>query len=143
MSVERYGQKNRFELIKTTPKGGEYSDDFTVGGTVTATDNLWVLGNYSLFVRPGYKRVALQHPETKDFFGSAWLSPDGGKLVVVYTNMNKSTGVVLNASFGGLNPKIIQVYTTTEKKHLKYARFNPKDQVFLDPASVTTVVYTL
>ena len=143
MSVERYGQKNRFELIKTTPKGGEYSDDFTVGGNVTATDNLWVLGNYSLFVRPGYVRVALQHPETKDFFGSAWLSPAGDKLVVVYTNMNKSKGVMLNASFGGLNPQIIQVYTTTEKKHLKYARFNPKDQVFLDPASVTTVVYTL
>ena len=143
MSVERYGQKNRFELIKTTAKGGEYSDDFTQGGTVTATDNLWVLGNYSLFVRPGYKRVALQHQETKDFFGSAWMAPDGSKLVVVYTNMNKNKGVTLDASFGGLTPKIVQVYTTTEKKHLKYERFSLKDKVFLDPASVTTVVYTL
>ncbi|MDE6339372.1 MAG: beta-glycosidase [Muribaculaceae bacterium] len=143
MSVERYGQKNRFELIKTTAKGGENSDDFTQGGSVVATDNLWVLGNYSLFVRPGYVRVGLQHQETKDFFGSAWMAPDGSKLVVVYTNMNKNKGVLLDSSFGGLDPKIIQVYTTTEKKHLKYARFNPKDKVFLDPASVTTVVYTL
>lgn len=143
MSVERYGQKNRFELIKTTPKGGEYSDDFTQGGTVTPTDNLWVLGNYSLFLRPGYVRVALQHQETKDFFGSAWMAPDNSKLVVVYTNMNKTKGVTLNASFSGLDPKIVQVYTTSEKKHLKYERFNPKDNVFLDPASVTTIVYTL
>lgn len=30
MSVERYDQKNRFELIKTTPSGGNYSNDFTV-----------------------------------------------------------------------------------------------------------------
>lgn len=143
MSVERYGQKNRFELIKTTPFGGAYSDDFTVGGTVEATPNLWVLGNYSLFIRPGYQRVALNHEETKDFFGSAWMSPEGNKLVVVYTNMNKQKGITLDASFGGLNPQIVQVYTTTEKKHLKYARFNPNDRVFLAPASVTTIVYTL
>lgn len=142
MSVERYGQKNRFELIKTTAKGGEYSDDFTQEGSVVATDNLWVLGNYSLFIRPGYVRVALQHQETKDFFGSAWLSPEGDKLVVVYSNLNKSKGVTLDASFGGLSPKIVQTYTTTEKKHLKYERFSLKDKVFLDPSSVTTVVYT-
>ncbi len=142
MSVERYDQKNRFELIKTTSKGGQYSDDFTIGGTVEPTDNLWVLGNYSLFIRPGYVRVALQHKETKDFFGSAWLSPDGGKLVVVYTNMNKTKGVTIDSSFGGKTPQIIQTYTTTEKKHLKYDRFSLKDKVFLNPASVTTVVYT-
>ena len=29
MSVERWSQKNRFELIKTTPAGGNYSNDFT------------------------------------------------------------------------------------------------------------------
>lgn len=142
MSVERYDQKNRFELIKTTPAGGAYSDDFTANGTVTATDNLWVLGNYSLFIRPGFVRVALDHQESKDFFGSAWLSPDQNQLVVVYTNMNKTKGVTLNASFGGRTPQIIQRYTTTEKKHLKYDRFSPADQVFLDPYSVTTIVYT-
>ncbi len=143
MSVERYGQKNRFELIKTTPTGGEYSDDFTTGGSIKATDNLWVLGNYSLFIRPGYTRVALSHNETKDFFGSAWLSPEGDKLVAVYVNTNKSKGISLDATFGNISPKIVQRYSTTEKDHLKYERFNPKDKVFLDPNSVTTIVYTL
>lgn len=142
MSVERYNQKNRFELIKTTAAGGQYSDDFTVGGTVEATDNLWVLGNYSLFVRPGYVRVALNHDESKDFFGSAWMSPDGSKIVAVYTNMNSNNGVTLNASFGGRAPQIVQRYTTTSKKHLRYDRFNKADKVFLEPYSVTTVVYT-
>lgn len=142
MSVERYNQKNRFELIKTTAAGGQYSDDFTVGGTVEATDNLWVLGNYSLFVRPGYVRVALNHNESKDFFGSAWMSPDGSKIVAVYTNMNSNNGVTLNASFGGRTPQIVQRYTTTSKKHLRYDRFNKADKVFLEPYSVTTVVYT-
>lgn len=143
MSVERYSQKNRFELIKTTPAGGEYSDDFTAEGTVVATDNLWVLGNYSLFIRPGYVRVALDHKENKNFFGSAWLSPDGSKIVAVYTNMDGTNGVTLNATFGDKVPQIVQRYTTTAKKHLKYDRFNPADKVFLEPYSVTTVVYTL
>lgn len=140
MSVERYGQKNRFELIKTTPVGGEYSDDFKSGGTVTATPNLWVLGNYSLFVRPGYKRVDLSLDETKDFFGSAYIAPDNSRLVVVLTNYDTEKGVTVDMP----NPegtKAVFTYTTTAEKKLTQARFSLQDQVFIDPASVTTIVY--
>lgn len=142
MSVERYGQKNRFELIKTTPVGGEYSDDFQQGGTVTANPNLWVLGNYSLFVRPGYKRVDLNLNESQDFFGSAYIAPDNTKLVVVLTNYDKQKGVTVDMP----NPegtKAVYTYTTSESKNLRQARFNLKDKVFIDPASVTTIVYYL
>ena len=142
MSVERWSQKNRFELIKTTPSGGNYSDDFTTEGTIEATPNLWVLGNYSLFIRPGYTRVALNHQESKNFFGSAWLAPDGSSLVVVYTNLNKEKGVTLDNTTdmpGSL--KSVYTYTTSATKNLKRARFNTKDRVFIDPYSVTTVVY--
>ncbi|MDE6521755.1 MAG: beta-glycosidase [Muribaculaceae bacterium] len=142
MSVERWGQKNRFELIKTTPKGGVDSDDFKQGGTVAANPNLWVLGNYSLFVRPGYKRVDLTLDETKDFFGSAYLAPEGNKLVVVLTNYDKTNGVTVDMP----NPegvKAVFTYTTTADKNLKQERFNLNDKVFIDPASVTTIVYYL
>lgn len=140
MSVERWGQKNRFELIKTTPDGGPYSDDFKQGGTVEANPNLWVLGNYSLFVRPGYKRVDLDLNEGPDFFGSAFIAPDNSKLVVVLTNYDKTNGVNVDMP----NPtgtKAVFTYTTSEKKNLKQARFNLNDKVFIDPASVTTIVY--
>jgi O-glycosyl hydrolase len=142
MSVERWSQKNRFELIKTTPSGGNYSDDFTTGGTIEATPNLWVLGNYSLFIRPGYVRVDLSLNESKDFFGTAYMAPDNSKLVVVYTNMNATKGVKLNETrtLPG-EVKSIYTYTTSESKQLTPARFNTNDQVFLDPYSVTTVVY--
>lgn len=140
MSVERYAQKNRFELIKTTPKGGEYSDNFKDGGTAKANPNLWVLGNYSLFVRPGYTRVDLALDETKDFFGSAYIAPDKSQLVVVLTNYDKTDGIVIDMP----NPsgtKAVFTYTSTAEKELSQYRFSLSDKVFIDPASVTTIVY--
>lgn len=152
MSVERYSQQNRFELIYTTAPGGFYDDDFTKEGKVEDNPNLWVLGNYSLFIRPGYTRVDLAHKESKDFFGSAWKSPDGSKLVVVYTNMNRDNGVTLNASISGVDtPRAVTTYTTrytyegnnVTAKKMYMNRFNIKDKVFIEPYSVTTVVYDL
>lgn len=142
MSVERYDQKNRFELIKTTPAGGPYSDDFTAEGTVTATYNLWVLGNYSLFVRPGYKRIQLDNKDTEEFFGSGWISPDGSKIVCIYTNYDRDNAKTLKTTFeGDRKPKSIYRYTTSTTKELQQDMFNINDDVFVDPYSVTTVVY--
>lgn len=141
MSVERWSQKNRFELIKTTPAGGNYSDDFTTEGNVEATHNLWVLGNYSLFVRPGYKRVNLTLDESKDFFGTAYVAPDNSSVVIVLTNYDKERGVSLDM-VAPANAKAVYTYTTTASKHLLQSRFNLKDKVFVDPASVTTIVYS-
>ena len=140
MSVERWNQKNRFELIKTTPSGGNYSNDFTTGGSIEATPNLWVLGNYSLFVRPGYKRVELSHDETKNFFATAYIAPDRSNLVIVVTNYDKERGAALNME-APEGTKAIYRYTTTEGKKLQQDRFNLKDRVFVEPASVTTIVY--
>lgn len=141
MSVERYGQKNRFELIKTTPSGGQYNDDFTTGGSVEANPNLWVLGNYSLFIRPGFRRCELTLNESKDLFGSAYVAPDNSKLVVVVTNYDKERGVSLDMA-APEGTKTVSTYTTTAGKKLLRSRFNPADKVFVDPASVTTIVYT-
>ena len=63
---------------------GAYSDDFTVEGTQSPSQ-LWVLGNYSLFVRPG-SVVDLPLDESKDFFGTAYIAPDNTRLVLVITN---------------------------------------------------------
>lgn len=140
MSVERWGQKNRFELIKTTPAGGNYSDDFMAEGNVEATDNLWVLGNYSLFVRPGYKLCGIDMNETKDFFGSAYIAPDKSRLVLVFTNYDNEKGFSIDMETPE-GTKSVYRYTTTSEKHLKQDRFSLKDKVFVDPKSVTTIVY--
>lgn len=143
-SVERYSQKNRFELLYMTPTGGNYDDNhWNENGDLKENANLWVLGNYSLFVRPGFTRVQADHKESKDFFTTAWLSPDGKRLVCVYTNYNREQGVRLNTSASRLpgTPVSVKRYTTTPAKNLLEEAFNPADAVFLEPYSVTTVVY--
>ena len=143
MSVERWSQKNRFELIKTTPAGGNYSDDFTAEGTEEVPPNLWVLGNYSLFVRPGYQRIELTGADSKDFFGTAYVSPDSKTVVAVYTNWDKTKGMTIDNTFAGAGTlKKVMRYTTTEKKNLLGEEFNPADKVFVEPNSVSTIVYT-
>lgn len=143
MSVaNRWDHRIRFELIDTQPRGGLYDSNFDVEGSIAATPNLWVLGNYSLFIRPGYTRVDLNHSETQNFFASAYVAPDRSKVVVVVTNKDKEKGATLDM----ITPegtKSIYRYTTSETKNLLQERFNVNDKVFVDPASVTTIVYNL
>ena len=144
MSVaNRWDHRIRFELINTIPAGGNvYDNNFRTEGTMESTRNLWVLGNYSLFVRPGYKRVDLSHKETKDFFASAYVSPNNNRVVVVVTNFNKNTGMLLNMK-APEGTKTVYRYTTTANKNMQRDQFNVRDDVFVDPASVTTIVYDL
>lgn len=144
-SRERWSQKSRFYLIRLSPGGnnGEDYGDLETNGTYAAGKNLWVLGNYSLFVRPGYQRIDLTMPNaTKNFFGTAYLSPDKNKLVVVYTNMtDKRAGV--NNQFEGLGKKVVsfQQYTTSTAKNLKQeATYN---RGIVPAKSVATFVYEL
>ncbi|MCC8115176.1 MAG: beta-glycosidase [Bacteroidales bacterium] len=145
MSVERWSQMDRFMLINCVPAGGNYSNDFTAEGTVEAFRTLWVLGNYSRFVRPGYTRVDLNVIDSSYFFGDAWISPDGNELVCVYTNRNAEKGVKLNIEYGNWpsTPTKIMRYTTTASKNLEGEEWNVDYRVVLEPSSVTTVVYTL
>ena len=143
MDVARWGHKNRFLLISLVPKGGEHGD-IQEEGSYQATATLWVLGNYSRFIRPGYRRIDLELNESRSFFGSAWLSPEGDKLVAVYTNLSDK-GVRLNETREGWagEPKSITTYTTTSSKNLIEGSVTVGQPVVLDAGSVTTVVYSL
>lgn len=61
--------------------------DLHKGGFVTANKYLWTLGNYSRFVRPGYVRIALDGADDLDTLaGTAFISPDGSRIVSVFVN---------------------------------------------------------
>ena len=132
MDVSRWGHKNRFLLISLVPAGGEYGD-IEQEGSYQATATLWVLGNYSRFIRPGYRRI-----------GSAWLSPEGDKVVAVYTNMSDKAVRLGETHVGWSNEaKSIATYTTTGSKNLVEGTVAAGKQVILEAKSVTTVVYSL
>ena len=143
MDVARWGHKNRFLLISLVPSGG-VDGDIAQEGTYQPAATLWVLGNYSRFIRPGYRRIGLDLNESRSFFGSAWISPEGDKIVTVYTNLSDK-GVRLNETHTGWSgeAKSVTTYTTTGSKNLIESTVAAGQPVVLDAGSVTTVVYQL
>lgn len=143
MDVSRWGHKNRFLLISLVPSGG-VDGDIEREGTYQPTATLWVLGNYSRFIRPGYRRIGLDLNESRSFFGSAWISPDGAEIVAVYTNLAEKA-VRLGETHVGWSgeAKSITTYTTTGSKNLQEGNVSAGKQVVVEAGSVTTVVYKL
>jgi O-glycosyl hydrolase len=140
MDVERWGHKNRFLLINLTPAGGPYGD-IAESGTHEATKNLWVLGNYSRFIRPGYERINLSIANASNsFFGSAYVSPQRDTLVAVYTNLT-TKAIGIDVTLKGLgSPKTIKRYTTSQAKNLE-EELQTDNLYTFQPNTVTTLVY--
>ena len=136
--------KNRFLLISLVPQGGAETGDIKDEGSFNAAPTLWVLGNYSRFIRPGYVRVDLSMNESMNFFGSAWISPEGDKIVAVYTNYSDKAVKLIDGREGwDSQPTSVMIYTSSSSKHLK-ERIVPEDgDIYVDAKSVTTVVYEL
>lgn len=143
MDMPRWDHKNRFLLISLTPAGGLYGNVESEGSFQT-TPTLWVLGNYSRFIRPGYQRIAMELSESRSFFGSAWISPGKDQIVAVYSNLSDK-GVRLNETRENWAnaPKSITTYTTTGSKNLQENMLGSNEQIVLEAESVTTVVYNL
>lgn len=148
MDVERWGHKNRFLLIGLSPEGHAYGD-MTKTGDAYTTAGLWALGNYSLFVRPGYQRIDIDGAnEMNDLLGSAYLSPDKSQLVAVYVNTSYGEREIeTDLSFLEKVPISVSRYVTTSTKNLERDQTlseNNVNAIFTVPQrSITTVVYEL
>ena len=145
-SQEKWGHKNRFHLIRlnaTTDTGEESNADIKLGGILTADKNLWVLGNYSRFIRPGYQRVQVEGAdEMNALMGTAWLSPEADTLVAVFVNMDKGSREV-TLSFPGFDADEVNTYVTDWRHNLQLDP-DQKDaaNLRLPSRSVVTVVMT-
>lgn len=118
VDLERWDHKNRFLLISATPASGVYGD-ITQSGTHEAKKSLWVLGNYSLFIKPDYKRVEIDVKNSSNtFFGSSYLSPDGKSLVCVYTNLSSQQQVLKTKLLSG-TASALKSYTTSLTQDLE------------------------
>jgi hypothetical protein len=115
--------------------------------------SLWVLGNYSFFVRSGYQRIRLNNADTlAGLMGTAYLSPDQSKIVVVYVNMASSTQKIATTFDhlpAGLQAVSNKVYITNSSYNLKkYGNaasesYSQEREISLPARSVATVVYEL
>ena len=144
---EKWGQKNRFHLIRVNARGdaGEESEgDLKQGGKLTADKNLWVLGNFSRFIRPSYKRISLEGADEMDnLLGSAWLSPDGSEVVAVLVNMSYGRRKV-DLSMASADAGEVRTYVTDRGRNLRLdTSLQDLRDMVLSPRSVTTVVIGL
>jgi glucuronoarabinoxylan endo-1,4-beta-xylanase len=107
------------------------------------TKRLWVLGNFSRFVRPGYMRVSTSGSEPSGVLISAYTNPADGTVVVVAINENSSATPV-SLFISDAAPCTVTPWVTSDADSLaEKAPITVTDARFtasLDAGSVTTFV---
>ncbi len=114
--------------------------------TIYESKLLWVLGNYSRFIRPGMQRVELRGPQDLNgLLASAYLDPHSGRMVMVLVNLAGSPQAVLVRSPSSLRPEaapqFFLPYTTSALENLAGGDKIDLNHSFVVPSrSVVTLV---
>ena len=131
-------------LISLQAKEG----NLLMGGHATPNKLLWALGNYSRFIRPGYQRVALEGAEElAALCGSAYRSPDGKRLVLVFVNTGFEREEVRLTLPKAMQKQVrkISLYRTDERTDLSLVESieGASRPLSIAPRSLTTCVVEL
>jgi glucuronoarabinoxylan endo-1,4-beta-xylanase len=114
-------------------------------GTKVWTKRLWAMGNFSRFVRPGWKRVATSGTAPSGVLVSAYINPTNNALSIVAINSNTSSKDV-SFYVSGSAPCSLTPYETSASKNLGQGSAVSVSQsrvsVTLSAQSVTTFVGT-
>jgi O-glycosyl hydrolase len=105
------------------------------GGDVRTSKRLWVLGQWSRFVRPGFVRVEATASDER-IRVSGFLSGDGKRLVCVLINPGEKA---IAAEVNGFQVKAMTVYVTDGQRDLEKAEME-RGNLVLAAKSVTTLV---
>ncbi len=107
---------------------------------ILPTKRLWAMGNFSRFIRPGFRRFDVEH-NSAVLQAVACKSRDGGTLVVVVMNPGaKSAEAELHLAGGG-RVRILDAYETSEANDLKaVSRERQRNEYRFPAMSVTTLV---
>lgn len=104
---------------------------------------MWVLGNFSRFIRPGYRRIGSGgHDDLNGLMSSSWRSPDGNEAVMVAANFSEQPLVVdLPDRLSGQDGQFHywERWVTDRGRNLRQEE-SVKSQTTLEPQSVTTFV---
>ncbi|WP_240635599.1 glycoside hydrolase [Hymenobacter rigui] len=122
-----------------------YVDKNKADGNYYSSKMLWVLGNYSRFVRPGAVRLtaAVEGASTTGPLISAYRSPNGRQLITVVVNPAASAAD-LRLEVAGKSVGRCQTYVTSATTDLAPgAALAAGSTLHLEPQSVTTVVSSL
>lgn len=132
----------RYYVIALKPSSPEYVD-----GTITATKNLWALGHYSRFIRPGMHRLHITRNDglspvqiAQDLMVSAYA---GDKQVVLVAINYSNEERILKPEISGFKASGGDIYLTTGEKGVDMQRSKVgkmKDGVKVPARGMVTVV---
>ena len=112
-------------------------------GSKVWTKRLWVMGNFSRFVRPGYMRVSTSGTVPSGVLLTAYKNPADGTVVVVAIN-NNTAATPLSVYVSGIVPCSITPWVTSATDSLASQSpitvSNARFSATLDAQSVTTFV---
>ena len=116
-----------------------YVDKNKTDGAIQDTKMLWVLGNYSRFVRPGAKRITVElHDSTavKNIFLSAYKNTDNSMDIIVINSGDTSASVAIQGK--GIGTGGMRSYTTNATQNLAPAYISGNIAT-IPPRSVVTL----
>ena len=129
----------RYYLLALKPGATNATSDFAI------TKNLWALGQYSRFIRPGMRRIITSSKPAmsdiqaaKDVMLSAFT--DGKKIVVVAINYTASDKTITLQLPAGYQQKNIHRYLTSATADMQPQQLKSVREMVLPSRSVSTVV---
>ena len=122
---------------------GNGDNEALLGPSGQTTKRLYVMGNYSKFVRPGYYRIGTSASPVAGVSVSAYKDPSTGKFAIVAINQNASA-VTLDFALNGFTANAVAPWVTSASLNLaEQASIKVGGSAFvatLPAASVTTLV---
>lgn len=131
----------RYYLIALKPDSGFVNGDYTV------TKNLWALGHYSLFIRPGMQRLNVKRNDHLNDIEAAQKTMistykgDNGKMVIVAINYAREQQP-LSIDLKNVPIRIMRGYVTTalNQDNMKVSEIKNVKSAMLPARSITTIV---
>ncbi|MFC0535103.1 glycoside hydrolase [Pelagicoccus mobilis] len=111
--------------------------------SVTPSKLMWALGNYSRFIRPGFKRVALSGADNiNGVAASAYLSGDSSQIVLIAINSgHKDEELMIDFTNGGSfqDTKLAKSYLTN--KYSDLVEHKGDEEIVVPARSVITYIF--
>ncbi|SFU56150.1 O-Glycosyl hydrolase [Pustulibacterium marinum] len=133
----------RYYLIALQPNETHTNGDFSV------TKNLWAMGHFSRFIRPGMQRIALEtgldaNASAQELMASAYLNPETNEMVVVAINYSE-TAQTLKLDFQAEKYHLYDAYRTSAEENMNLSKIKNNEKirkkVTLPKRSITTFVF--
>jgi len=145
LAVDTYNYSDGLVYINDL-NGGYDLNSMKTDGLISDSKQLWCLGNYSRFVRPGMVRVNASLSDVTDpvlaaetQMVSAYKDAGLKQFVIVVVNMSTESKQY-TVDMGASQPtgRTLDMYTTTVSKNLKKSTI-PIGSITIEPRSVTTL----